>query len=73
MNLFASASPRKSTREPRHYFSYTLCFKNDFFFFCTKLLLFMAIAFSSENVNLLLFQSLTVLLFVSPVTPTSTT
>lgn len=33
----------------------------------------MAIGFSSENVNLLLFQSLTVPLFVSTVTPTSTT
>lgn len=42
------------------------------FFFCTKLLLFI-IGFSSENVNLLLFQSLTVLLFVSTVTRTSTT
>lgn len=33
----------------------------------------MVIGFSSENVNLLLFQSLTVVLFVSTVTPTSTT
>lgn len=72
MNLFASASPHKSAREPRHYFLYTLCF-NNVCFFCTKLLLFMVIGFSSENVNSLLFQSLTVLLFVSTVTPTSTT
>lgn len=73
MNLFASAPPHKSTREPRHYFSYTLCFEKNIYFFCTKLLLLMAIGFSSENVNLLLLQSLTVLLFVSTVTPTSTT
>lgn len=40
---------------------------------CTELLLLPVFGFGSENGNLVLFQSFTVLLFVPTVTPTSTT